>query len=95
MGKKNRNRKKRNRGGGSQNPGNKFERIMKQALLGVVHGNLPEVVGVLGVYMTFKDKPYVLELCMDQITGSALANSAVGAITNVGMSLLSKGGAPF
>lgn len=91
MGKKRRNRKNKN--SGSQ--GSKFERIMKQALLGVVHGNLPEVVGVLGVYMTFKDKPYVLELCTDQITGSALANSAVGAITNVGMTLLSKGGAPF
>lgn len=65
-----------------------FQKTLMDTMYGVIHGNLPEIAGVIGVYQTFHDKPYVLELAMDQITGSALSNSAVGAVTNLAASVL-------
>jgi hypothetical protein len=67
-----------------------FEIIGKEALLGVLHGNLPEMAGAIGAYMTFRDKPYAFAIAMDQVKQQALYNSLTGA----GVALLAElGGA--
>jgi len=58
----------------------KVETAMKLALNGVVQGNLPEIFGSIGTYVTFSDKPYAIELTLDQIRGTALVSSVTGAV---------------
>jgi len=64
----------------------------KKALMGVVQGNLPELCGSIGTYITFRDQPYALELTLDQLRGTALANSATGALVALFMAFTKKGG---
>jgi len=40
--------------------------------------NAPELAGAIGVWYTFKDKPYALALAAAQVTDPALYSSAIG-----------------
>jgi hypothetical protein len=60
-----------------------FEAEIKAVLMGVLQGNLPEVVGAAGAYVTFKDKAYALAVTMDQIRNTALTSSVVGGLTAI------------
>lgn len=61
-------------------------KYLEEILYGVLRGNLPEIVGIAGTWYTFRDKPYCLELAIDQLQGTALTSSLVGgsmaALTN-------------
>jgi len=58
----------------------KISQGVKSAIMGIVQGNLPEILGASGAYITFKDKPYALAVAIDQVKGTALTSSIVGAV---------------
>lgn len=64
--------------------------MAKKVAIGAVQGNLPEIMGAIGTWYTFKDKKYALELAMDQIKSQALVNSLIGGATPIVVSMMNK-----
>lgn len=65
---------------------------VQNVLEGVLHGNLPEIAGAAGAYVTFKDKPYAFAVTMDQIKSTALTSSITGAIMSIAQKYILKSG---
>jgi hypothetical protein len=93
MSKKKGKRNNQNRRGSQTANRNKFskqtlESYAKTALMGALQGNLPEALGAIGAYITYRDKPYGIAVAVDQIKDTALVHSLTGAGTDVLMRMI-------
>lgn len=68
------------------------EGALLTAAKGAIQANLPDIAGSIGAYMTFKDKPYGLQVAIDQAKSQVWVNSLVGSALSLGMTYLRKGG---
>jgi len=80
-----RNRNNRGKGGNLKSQVSKW---LKKVGNGVIQANLPSLASGTGIYLTFADQPFAMQLALASMENSLLIDSITGAVTPMAIELI-------